>query len=135
MRSLSKHFTHPTLGFLPNLELSGSQKGDLQEAKSTIMARLRMGITVAAESGSGQRITPRFMSQGSSVYKTQNSPCQTPPQQIDHDLGCYLPMSLLKEGQPKIAAAAFFEVVDGILEDLVAEKGWHALIRTKSTCS
>lgn len=77
-------------------------------------------------------IGPRFMTQGSAGYKTQNSPCYD-TQQIDYDIGCYFPFSEWEEQKPKKAANEFFSEVDTILEGLCKAEGW-SLDKSKNTC-
>jgi hypothetical protein len=97
---------------------------------------LRQGISNAIEKSEGIHISPRFMSQGSAVYKTRNKPYFVPPQQIDHDFGCYLPLTIIKEtGTPKIAARSFFEIVDYLLQQLVKKEQWISVDTSKKTCS
>lgn len=75
---------------------------------------------------------PRFMTQGSAGYKTQNAPCH-PEQQIDYDIGCYFPFSEWEDEKPKTAAKEFFGEVDGILEKLSQSNNW-TLDKSKNTC-
>ena len=56
------------------------------------------------------RVEPRFFTQGSFSYKTINDPCWVPPQQMDLDDGCYLPLAFVKAAKPAAAAQAFFAV-------------------------
>lgn len=76
---------------------------------------------------------PRFMTQGSAGYKTQNNPCYD-TQQIDHDIGCYYPFSEWEDQKPKTAAKDFFSEVDSILEKLAEKKGWKTR-KDKNTCA
>lgn len=75
---------------------------------------------------------PRFMTQGSAGYKTQNAPCH-PEQQIDYDIGCYFPFSEWEDEKPKRAAKEFFMEVDTILEKLAQTNNWE-LDKSKNTC-
>lgn len=75
---------------------------------------------------------PRFMTQGSAGYKTQNAPCH-PEQQIDYDIGCYFPFSEWENEKPKRAAKEFFMEVDTILEKLAQTNNW-ILDKSKNTC-
>ncbi|MFV2057877.1 MAG: cyclic GMP-AMP synthase DncV-like nucleotidyltransferase, partial [Thiohalomonadales bacterium] len=59
-------------------------------------------------------IKPKFMSQGSFVYKTLNSPCYS-SQEIDLDDGVYLPMSIINS-EPSANKDWFFVIIDGALE-------------------
>ncbi|MDG5816467.1 CBASS cGAMP synthase [Chitinispirillales bacterium ANBcel5] len=136
MRNLSPLFTRNTDGFLCNLNLTDAEKVVLKEAKTKILERLRTDIAKILKHKHGVTVFPRFMSQGSSVYKTQNKPCISPPQQIDHDLGCYLPLTIIEEtGRPEVAATVFFQIVDEILKRLVYEENWDGVSTAKKTCS
>jgi len=136
MRNLSSLFCNQESGFISKLDLTLSQKNYLKQCKIKIRDHLRDGISLIIKEQYETQIHPRFMSQGSSVYKTQNRPCSIPPQQIDHDLGCYLPLSYVEEtDQPVIASKIFFEIVDELLELLVRKEKWVAIIKTKKTCS
>ncbi|WP_157703140.1 CBASS cGAMP synthase [Alkalispirochaeta alkalica] len=135
MRNLSPLFSRNEQGFLGNLNLSDAQKALIQEAKVKIRDHLRSGITRIIKAEQNIDLSPRFLSQGSSVYKTRNQPCINPPQQIDHDLGCYLPLSFHEEtGHPSIAANIFFSVVDLLLEEIVQAENWQGF-KSKDTCS
>ncbi|MCW8929636.1 MAG: CBASS cGAMP synthase [Gammaproteobacteria bacterium] len=77
---------------------------------------------------------PKFAPQGSFVYKTANSPCHIPPQQIDFDDGVYLPTDLF-EDKPIVSKDLFFKIVDGALFKLCASiPGWK-FDNSKPTCA
>jgi hypothetical protein len=81
-----------------------------------------------------RKTKPVFSPQGSFVYKTANSPCHTPPQQIDFDDGVYLPTDLF-EDKPIVSKDLFFQVVDDALIKLCdSTPGWK-FIGSKSTCA
>lgn len=77
-------------------------------------------------------IEPRFYSQGSFVYKTQNMPAKNPPQQIDLDDGTYLPIEAMRDA-PIISKEIFFKIVDAALLELAMEQGWK--FSKKDTCA
>lgn len=77
-------------------------------------------------------LKPKFMSQGSFVYKTLNLPCHNPPQQIDLDDGVYLPLETFRES-PVISKDLFFAIVDSSLKALASSKGWK--FKEKNTCA
>ncbi|MEG3694581.1 CBASS cGAMP synthase, partial [Vibrio coralliirubri] len=77
-------------------------------------------------------LKPKFMSQGSFVYKTLNLPCHNPPQQIDLDDGVYLPLEVFQES-PIISKDVFFAIVDSSLKTLASSKGWA--FKEKNTCA
>jgi hypothetical protein len=137
MRDFSKAFKSVEVGFLGNLALSKDQSQFILSAKLKIQDCLRQGIFEIIKKRENITVEPRFMSQGSAVYKTRNKPCYVPPQQIDHDLGCYLPLSIAKEFSelPKIASKVFFSVVDDLLKELVSKERWIDIDITKKTCS
>ena len=137
MRNFSKAFQNKNGGFLGNIALSKEQSQMIISAKSKIQDCLRNGIYEKLKELENVTVEPRFMSQGSAVYKTRNKPCHTPPQQIDHDLGCYLPLSIAKEISefPRITAKVFFTVVDNLLEELVKKERWICVDIKKKTCS
>lgn len=77
-------------------------------------------------------LKPKFMSQGSFVYKTLNLPCHNPPQQIDLDDGVYLPLDIFR-ANPIISKDLFFSIVDYSLTTLAQSKGWE--FKEKNTCA
>jgi hypothetical protein len=136
MRNLSTLFASTTDGFLGEITPGKNQLIKINGAKIKIREWLRQGIAKDIKEREGILVSPRFMSQGSSVYQTRNKPCYVPPQQIDHDFGCYLPLTIIKEtGTPKTAAQSFFEIVDALLQQLVNEEQWIRVDTNKKTCS
>lgn len=134
-RNFHRLFRSETNGYLWELNLTEKDKDELKEARQNVQEALRQGLHAFAKKR-GFLVYPRFMSQGSAVYKTQNQPNYLPPQQVDHDFGCYLPFSYLDaNGSPAIAAADFFTEVDLILERLAKEKKYKGVVKTKKTCS
>ena len=137
MRNYSNLFKNTKDGYLGNLALNEKQTQLITDAKVKIQDYLRKGIHEKLKELENITVEPRFMSQGSAVYKTRNKPCIVPPQQIDHDLGCYLPLSIAKElSEYKLTASkVFFSVVDNLLRELVNNERWHGIDTTKKTCS
>lgn len=128
MRDLSDLFKSTTNGFLGKLNLTIDQKTIIYDALKIIKQCLSDVIFQEYE------IHPRFMTQGSAGYKTQNQPCYS-SQEIDYDLGCYLPFSDIEEtGKPHRAANVFFQTVDTALEKLTKEKHWKGICNDKDTC-
>ncbi len=79
------------------------------------------------------RLRPLFFTQGSYAYKTWNAPAHS-SQEIDLDDGLYLPISAFENaGNPRLASAALFAVVDEMLAELCRVKGWR-LATDKKTC-
>jgi hypothetical protein len=118
---------------LSKLEIGDDDDAQLRTARLKIRNRLRTRINGAAKQTLRVDVTPRFFTQGSFVYKTINLPAWS-EQHIDMDDGAYLPMTFVKGAKPSIAAAAFFEIVDSALLDLIREEGWRELIE-RPTCS
>ena len=122
--------------FHNNLEISKKRKDEIIQTRTLIRERLRLSLesfSLSKEGGS-RKISPKFFTQGSWAYKTLNKPYKAPPQQIDCDDGMYLPVSYLDAQKPSIAAKAYFDATDKILEQLCAEKKW-TLDSSKNTCS
>ncbi|MFA6836753.1 MAG: CBASS cGAMP synthase [Fibrobacteraceae bacterium] len=113
--------------YLDNIKVTQKVKDTLEDVRIKVRHALTEGIGAETEK-EGQRIRPRFMTQGSARYKTQNMPCNPPKQQIDYDYGCYLPLSYHEDDgscKPQKAAKDFFDIVGGILSRLASQhKGW-----------
>jgi hypothetical protein len=137
MRNFSNVFQGIEGGFLGNLTLSKTQGQLITAARIKIQDWLRQGVSERLRAIENIGVEPRFMSQGSAVYKTRNKPCFVPPQQTDHDLGCYLPLSIAKDisAIPTIASKVFFTIVDDLLERLVKKEKWSGIDTSKKTCS
>jgi len=137
MRNFSNAFKKTKDGFIGNLTLTSNQTQLIINAKTKIQDYLRKGINEKIKELENIIVEPRFMSQGSAVYKTRNKPCFVPPQHIDHDLGCYLPLSIAKElsDHKIIASKIFFTVIDNLLEELANKERWNGIDKSKKTCS
>ena len=122
--------------FLKNIEVPADMIEYINEAKTTVRDYLASELEAFALSkGGGQtKITPRFFIQGSWAYKTLNYPDQTPPQNMDVDIGAYLPVSYLENKRPSIAAKDFFAHVDLLLGRLADLNRWK-VDRSKNTCT
>ena len=121
--------------FLRNLGVPPDVATYIAQCRTVIQDHLRTGLTTFSESEAGGkvRIVPRFFVQGSWAYKTVNM-LEHPPQQVDFDLGTYLPVSYLDGKRPSIAAQEFFKKVDFLLGQLADKNKWQ-LDRTKKTCT
>lgn len=124
--------------FLCELDIDKEDHAKLRAAKAKIRRHLKdtfkaLADEVMADEGKRISVTPRFFTQGSYAYKTLNEPAFVPPQQMDLDDGCYLPMSFIKGAKPSQAASLFFEVVDRALQELAEKEGWR--FDTKDTCA
>lgn len=121
--------------YLNNLSLRAEQRAKLVEARRLVRARLRAAFAAAMAPLTDERpLTPAFFTQGSWAYHTINRGTHVPPQQVDMDDGCYLPMPFITTATPKRAADWYFRIADAALEKLVAEQGWQAYDKTKATC-
>lgn len=127
--------------FVNALNVNDSQDAMLRDARSKVRAAIRAAFTEArrylgqkvneAELDLIAKIRPKFMSQGSYVYGTLNTPCH-PSQEIDLDDGVYLPMGFINKA-PRHNMVWFFEVVDGALRELAKREEW--VFKTKTTCA
>ena len=125
--------------YIHELNLTQAQDARLREARKTVrttlradFARLRDELKKSQEPPETiKALTPKFWTQGSHAYGTQNRPAICPPQQIDLDDGIYFPMSIV-EGQPTIARAKLQQRVDTALEELAKRMGWK--YEKKRTC-
>ncbi len=70
----------------------------------------------------------KFLTQGSSEYKTINRPCYPPIQQMDLDYGVYIPDYVAKDREP----AEWLDYVEDCLKPLAESKGWT--FTRKSSC-
>lgn len=137
MSDLSMNFYTGTeqKSFLDELNLTQNQKAILLSKKNEIAEILRQKISdfTATDVGGGKRTTPKFVPQGSWTYKTINQPCYKPPQQIDFDLGVYLPRSYLEKERPKTSSDEFFKIVDNTLKEYARNNGYKHV--EKKTCA
>jgi hypothetical protein len=135
MKDLSSLFFGREGCFLNNISLTPQQQSVLKNAREKIQNYLRSGIAMLIKAQEGITVNPKFYSQGSAVYRTRNDPCHKPPQQIDHDLGCYLPLTIVQDiGAPGIASSVFFGIADYLLEQLVKQEHWLGVSKNKQTC-
>lgn len=122
--------------FLRNLNPTQEDEADLREAKAEIQRHLKAAIPLWLEQRLGEKPEhpPKFRTQGSWAYKTCNSPCQTPPQEMDWDLGIYLPVSLWEDNNvhPKAAAKGYYEMVHEVMLPLARQNNWA--LKEKPTC-
>ncbi len=112
------------------------QRAELVKAKNDIRDHLRSRVAAATttELGMDRQVVPRFRTQGSWLYKTCIQPAFLPPQEMDWDLGMYLPVTVWQEnGPPHQMAKAYFLLVERLLKELCDERGWH-LNTGKDTC-
>jgi hypothetical protein len=122
---------------LSNLDLPQADRTELVKARSEIRAALRIAISQAskAQNDNGKPVAPKFFTQGSWAYETLNNPSHLPPQQVDMDDGCYLPINFVKEtGKPKQAANGFFAIADNALRALCQMQGWKYVDDNENCC-
>lgn len=129
--------------FINNLTITDEQDEMLREARKKVRKAIRAAFREAREYLQNENISqknidwiskliPKFLTQGSYVYKTLNGPCYT-SQEIDLDDGVYLPMSII-DSEPKASKDWFFAIVDGALKKLAEQEGWH-FDGEKETCA
>lgn len=126
--------------FLDLLNIPKEQNDLMLESRDTVRKALRVGFETLRENGEVngaiaddviKQLKPKFFTQGSFAYKTQNLPACSPPQQIDLDDGVYFPMSIV-EGDPNAGKIALANIVGALLTDLAEKKGWG--FKKKHTC-
>lgn len=124
--------------FSSQIEPLPDQRRHLMECRNKIREHLREGIKQASKTvlGMDKMIEPRFRTQGSWAYGTCVQPAHLPPQQMDWDYGVYLPATFWAKHRPKVAARAYFDLVERLLEGLCEDNGWKLLKgdECKDTC-
>ena len=113
------------------------QEAALRAAKNKIRDHLRSRIQVATKAvlGMDKAVAPRFRTQGSWAYRTCIQPDQAPPQEMDWDYGVYLPVDAWEEaGTPRVAAGAYFDLVESLLRELCKQEGWSLGKKDKDHC-
>lgn len=113
--------------YLVNIAVSQNVKDKLENVRIAVKTALTQGISKKTEA-EGHRRIPHFMTQGSARYKTQNTPCFPPQQQVDYDYGCYLPLSYHEydgRKEPQDASEHFFKMVGDILTPLAKQNSWE----------
>jgi hypothetical protein len=129
---------------LTNLNLPTEEETSLVEAAKEIRGVIIAGFNTIREDAKRLNLDleiqkPKFAVQGSYIYGTLNAPAYPPDQQVDIDLGMYLPFSVLGYGQqPKLAVSYYFSEVTRILSEHIAksDKGWMLppLDKQRDTC-
>lgn len=120
------------ISLLSKLDLLPAETKELTEAQAKVRTTLKAAFGAIALPGA-PKIVPKFFTQGSFKYKTLNRGAHMPPQQIDLDEGCYLPMSFAKATRPSHASALFFKAADEALKALADEEEWE-YVDDKDTC-
>lgn len=120
--------------FDERIEPTTAQRDYLDACRVKIREQLRDGIRRASVSvlGMEQQVSPRFRVQGSWSYRTCVQRAHT-AQEMDLDYGVYLPVRVFEDRSPRVAAKAYFDLVEGLLGSLCRSEGW-SLDSSKDTC-
>lgn len=120
--------------FDERIEPSVRQRDYLDGCRIKIREHLREGIRKASVSvlGLEHAVAPRFRLQGSCAYRTCIQRAHA-HQEMDLDYGVYLPVSAFEDSRPRVAAKAYFELVESLLRRLCNAEGW-TLDDSKDTC-
>jgi hypothetical protein len=120
--------------FDERIEPSARQRDYLDACRIKIREHLRDGIRKASVSvlGLDHAVAPRFRLQGSCAYRTCIQRAHA-NQEMDLDYGVYLPVSAFEDHRPRVAAKAYFELVESLLRRLCQTEGW-TLDSSKDTC-
>lgn len=124
---------HPT--FVQRIHPSKALEESVNAARREVCDWLRIYLprTLIELGHPEAAVKPRFFIQGSASYGTLNGPAW-PDQQIDVDVGVYLPLSGLRStGTPSQASSLFFQAMERALRPLIAKRNWW-LDTTKTTC-
>jgi len=141
-------FQNPTVSaFISRLDVDKKTADAMEDAVAKIKSALGPTLQNLALKGSvpARYAMPRFRLQGSTVYKTLNSPAYVPQQQVDADFGVYLAAAFLdtasnggqnKRYPARELAKLYFDTVDGLLAKLCRKEGWKYAESTKQkdTC-
>ena len=112
--------------FSEQIEPTDVQRTHLTDCKDKIRDHLFKGITRLSVEvlGTERSVSPRFRTQGSWSYRTCIQRAH-PHQEMDWDFGVYLPVSVFEDQTPRIAANAYFLLVQSLLESLCQREGWR----------
>lgn len=117
---------------LQQLNILPEEDEKLREARRKIRACLTKAFKEVLKK-SGIDFSPKFETQGSFVYGTLNRGERMPPQNIDLDDGCYIPLTFAKLTKPEQASEFFFKAADAALSKLSTSEGWE-YDDSKDTC-
>lgn len=128
MLKLNKLFLNDgdTREFNKQIEPTDAQRDYLIDCKDKIRDHLLRGITRFSVEvlGTERSVSPRFRTQGSWSYRTCIQRAH-PHQEMDWDFGVYLPVSVFEDQTPRVAANAYFLLVQSLLESLREREGWR----------
>lgn len=112
--------------FNEQIEPEDAQRIYLTDCKDKIRDHLFKGITQLSVEvlGTEHSVSPRFRTQGSWSYRTCIQRAH-PHQEMDWDFGVYLPVGVFEDQTPKVAANAYFSLVQSLLESLCQREGWR----------
>lgn len=141
MNTLNLHWLfHASINecFEEQISLTSVDRTELLAARTTIRAHIRSEVTKrlkAAKVENAEKISPKFITQGSYAYGTLNAPARPPRQQADLDDGVYVPLSYCEDtGSPKTVSRLLLEIIESILSDLAEQRGW-AIDSTNPNCT
>ena len=120
--SLFKHDSKPS--FLQGIKLKDSDDNILNRARLALIEVIKKGFERYRDESKHRNMkfelpTPRFYTQGSYAYKTIIDPAYPPNQQVDLDLGVYLPFETLlsEDSAPSESAKTYFDIICGTLDE------------------
>ncbi len=117
---------------LQQLNITSKERGKLLDARRKIRAFLTKAFKDAIRKADLE-FSPKFNTQGSFIYETLNRGERMPPQHIDLDDGCYIPLTFAKLKQPAETSRLFFRAADAALQKLADDEGWE-YVGNKPTC-
>lgn len=120
--------------FDERIEPSHHQHHYLDSCRIKIREHLREGIRRASVTvlGLDHQVAPRFRLQGSCAYRTCIQRAHV-NQEMDLDYGVYLPVRAFEDHAPRVAANAYFDLVESLLRRLCQSEGW-TLDNSRDTC-
>ncbi len=138
-----------SVSFIPKIDLSAQRERLLKQLAKKIVDGLKLAFKelpsylpdaylnklTDKERTILTKLTPKFRVQGSFSYATVNDPVPqySPPQEVDIDIGCYIPLEYAEEN-PSLAHALLFEIIDNVLTVITSQNpNWKAIC-DKDTC-
>ena len=120
--------------FDARIEPTAEQRDYLRDCRVKIREHVREGIRRASVTvlQLDREVSPRFRLQGSWSYLTCIQRAHG-SQEMDLDYGVYLPVSVFEDHKPRVAAKAYFDLVEKLLEKLCLVEGW-VLDRNNDKC-
>lgn len=120
--------------FDERIEPTTLQRDFLDACRIKIREHVREGVRRASVEtlGLDREVSPRFRLQGSWSYRTCVQRAHS-TQEMDLDYGIYLPVRVFEDRSPRLAARAYFDLVERLLDSLCKAEGWK-LDTSKDTC-